>query len=127
MIVPLWYINEFVSAVPPEVQRGIYAEVPKPERVPEAVKVTELASIENEIPEPAKNDLYVKPDPPEFDDRKALPAFIAVSPVPPPVIPVTFNVLQAVPSYFQVFPFDVKIWFVVGDVGKSSAAINISN
>jgi len=51
---------------------------------------------------------------------------IAVKPVPPPVIPITFKVLQAVPSYFQVLPLEVKIWFVEGDVGKSSA-INISN
>jgi hypothetical protein len=94
-------------------------------RVPDAVKVTEFEFIENETPEPAKNVLYVKPDPPEFDDRKALLAFIAVSPVPPLAIPVTFNDLHALPSYFQVFPLSEKIWFVVGDVGKFSA-INVS-
>jgi hypothetical protein len=90
------------------------------------VKVTELALIENEIPEPARKFLYVKPDPPEFDDKKELPAFIAVSPVPPLAIPATFNDLHALPSYFQVFPLSEKIWFVVGDVGKFSA-INVSN
>jgi len=33
------------------------AEVPDPDIVPDAVNITELASIENEIPEPATNDL----------------------------------------------------------------------
>jgi hypothetical protein len=125
---PFCCIIESVRVVPPSVHKGTYADVPVPVTNPEPEDsiVTEFASIDNVTPEPANNDLYVNAVPAEFDDRKELPAFILVRPVPPPVIPVTLSVLHAVPSYFQVFPLDVKIWFVEGDVGKSSA-INISN
>ena len=125
---PFCCMIESVSEVPPSVHKGTYADVPVPvtNPDPEDSIVTEFASIDNVTPDPAIKDLYVNAVPAEFEERNALPAFIFVNPVPPPPIVVTLSVRQAVPSYFQVLPLDVKIWFVEGDVGKSSA-INISN
>ena len=62
--------------------------------------------------------------PAELEERNEFAALIFVRPVPPLAIPVILSDLQAVPSYFQVFPLPVKIWFVTGDVGKSSAVYN---
>ena len=122
---PFCCMIESVKEVPPSVHKGTYADVPVPvtNPDPEDSIVTELASNANVTPEPANKDLYVNAVPAELDERKALPELISVRPVPPADIPITLNALQEVPSYFQVLPFCVKIWFVVGDVGKSSAII----
>jgi hypothetical protein len=118
-------IIEFCKSLPDAVQIGTKAEVPDPPTIPEPdiPKVTELLSIVTVVPAPAINVRYVSPEPAELEDKKALPAVIEVSPVPPPEMLIVLNDFHAVPSHFQDLPLAVKIWFSVGDVGKLSAAI----
>jgi hypothetical protein len=109
----------------PPVKIGTKEDVPDPVIKPvlTAENSTLLGVTLTVKPVPAENVLYVSAVPAELEDKKAFPDVIEVSPVPPPEVLKVLNDFHAVPSHLQDFPFAVKIWFSVGDVGKLSAAI----